>query len=551
MIITCDECSTRFRLDESLLKDEGSKVRCSLCKHVFTAFPTASDALLDMEPPAQPDMDTPPITFGETGQKDQDKPSWERASDSSGEDLLDFDDTDFDDDMDQGKAQADIEISFEDSDTDFDMENGLSFEEEDTSGSPDLTFDEKEITFDEADITFDEQDGLETVDTQSRQDSPAEKGEEAEELDGIDFETLEPDSLQEPADDDQFSVFDEDLETKEDISLGLELEAGDADKIQDMDPEQTVSDSSREDLEPDEGMEFDLEKEFSAYDEVLDQETEPREETQPQGETQEFVLEEKASEADDFQPEDALGLDDYEETDLDDLDKEKTGSDDLNEEAPAPRRPARAPLIPPLDPDGEMGETEKRTRKKARSALSAPVLVLLLLFLLTAGGYVAATSLGYKIPFLSEIKIPFIQQYLPQKTQEPVPAPDPIPDQKSVTGRFVTNDTAGELFIITGKIENPAQIAYTDIQVKGTLFQKDKIAAMTQTAFCGTIVSEEDLKSGNVADIIARLKTRDSNAPPAKLQPGNTVPFMLVFSDLPKNLQNFTVEVLGFEKAEK
>ena len=262
MIITCDECSTRFRLDESLLKDEGSKVRCSLCKHVFTAFPPAGDALLDMETPAQPDMDTPPITFGETGQKDQDKPSWERTSDSSGEDLLDFDDTDFDDDLDQGKAQADIEISFEDSDTDFDMENGLSFEEEDTSGSPDLTFDEKEITFDEADITFDEQDGLETVDTQSRQDSPAEIGEEAEELDGIDFETLEPDSLQEPADDDQFSVFDEDLETKEDISLGLELEAGDADKTQDMDPEQTLSDPSREDLEPDEGMEFDLEKEF-------------------------------------------------------------------------------------------------------------------------------------------------------------------------------------------------------------------------------------------------------------------------------------------------
>ncbi len=38
----------------------------------------------------------------------------------------------------------------------------------------------------------------------------------------------------------------------------------------------------------------------------------------------------------------------------------------------------------------------------------------------------------------------------------------------------MTNDAAGELFIITGKIENPAQISYQRIQVKGTLFQKEK-----------------------------------------------------------------------------
>lgn len=39
MIITCENCSTRFTLDESLLSSEGSKVRCSQCRHVFLAFP--------------------------------------------------------------------------------------------------------------------------------------------------------------------------------------------------------------------------------------------------------------------------------------------------------------------------------------------------------------------------------------------------------------------------------------------------------------------------------------------------------------------------------
>lgn len=41
MVIQCESCRTEFNLDESLLNDEGSKVRCSRCRHVFTAYPSA------------------------------------------------------------------------------------------------------------------------------------------------------------------------------------------------------------------------------------------------------------------------------------------------------------------------------------------------------------------------------------------------------------------------------------------------------------------------------------------------------------------------------
>lgn len=39
MIVACEQCESRFRLDDSLLKDEGSKVRCSQCGHVFLVRP--------------------------------------------------------------------------------------------------------------------------------------------------------------------------------------------------------------------------------------------------------------------------------------------------------------------------------------------------------------------------------------------------------------------------------------------------------------------------------------------------------------------------------
>ena len=300
----------------------------------------------------------------------------------------------------------------------------------------------------------------------------------------------------------------------------------DDENLDNVQEELELGDISSDDSEPEFDLAFDLD-EKEGEDDVSD------------------GLDEKEDEDDVFDGLDEFDDPDFEKTDMEDTDP----SDAPSHEPPPPRRPARASLIHPLDPEDEPMESEKRPAKK-RAAIGSPVLVLILLFLLAGGGYIAATFLGYKIPFLPEIQIPFIEQYLPEKTPEIVSYPDPIPDQKSVTGRFIANDNAGELFIITGKIENPAQIPYRRIQVKGTLFQKEKTAAMSQIAFCGNIIPEKALKTGRIEDLITQLKipggTADINE---KIMPGDFVPFMLVFADLPRNLENFTVEVAGFEKA--
>ncbi|MBW2311369.1 MAG: zinc-ribbon domain-containing protein [Deltaproteobacteria bacterium] len=38
MIVECEQCHTKFRLDDKLLKETGSKVRCSVCSHKFIVF---------------------------------------------------------------------------------------------------------------------------------------------------------------------------------------------------------------------------------------------------------------------------------------------------------------------------------------------------------------------------------------------------------------------------------------------------------------------------------------------------------------------------------
>ncbi|HEX9079597.1 MAG TPA: DUF3426 domain-containing protein [Desulfuromonadaceae bacterium] len=62
MIIQCEQCNTKFRLDDSKVTDKGVKVRCAKCRNVFTVRKES------VEPEAQPDLDAmftqPPSDFG-------------------------------------------------------------------------------------------------------------------------------------------------------------------------------------------------------------------------------------------------------------------------------------------------------------------------------------------------------------------------------------------------------------------------------------------------------------------------------------------------------
>src|SRR6056297_637722 len=53
MIVTCEACGTSYRLKTSMVKETGSKVRCSRCEHVFIVYPPSALAQQDAESPAR------------------------------------------------------------------------------------------------------------------------------------------------------------------------------------------------------------------------------------------------------------------------------------------------------------------------------------------------------------------------------------------------------------------------------------------------------------------------------------------------------------------
>lgn len=138
-------------------------------------------------------------------------------------------------------------------------------------------------------------------------------------------------------------------------------------------------------------------------------------------------------------------------------------------------------------------------------------------------------------------------------TEKPTPEAvekKPVPNERSINGKFVSNKNGGTLFIITGLVDNPSDISYSHIEVEGTLSTKKNLIAKTKKVFCGNYITDEMLKSGDIDEIMKLLQVKegDSNSN-ENIKPGSAVTFMIVFSDLPEELQNFNVKVAGFDKA--
>jgi len=86
MIIICEKCNTKFNLDENLLKQTGSKVRCSKCQNIFMAYP-----LLELE---NSDLSDEEIIQQEKTDSDIEMPDFKISNSGHKEEKIDFSDID-------------------------------------------------------------------------------------------------------------------------------------------------------------------------------------------------------------------------------------------------------------------------------------------------------------------------------------------------------------------------------------------------------------------------------------------------------------------------
>jgi predicted Zn finger-like uncharacterized protein len=129
MIVTCNECESSFNVDDSLIKADGSKVRCSKCSSVFVVYPDISDAEIGEDA----DDFSPEMDEDLGADLDSDEEIDDLAIESSaGDELPELDDmVDFDDDE-SAIAEVAEEGTLDEEELDLDLEEESVAEADET-----------------------------------------------------------------------------------------------------------------------------------------------------------------------------------------------------------------------------------------------------------------------------------------------------------------------------------------------------------------------------------------------------------------------------------
>jgi predicted Zn finger-like uncharacterized protein len=191
----------------------------------------------------------------------------------------------------------------------------------------------------------------------------------------------------------------------------------------------------------------------------------------------------------------------------------------------------------------DRGFEERAAMQRPRKGVGKPVLVFILLILLlggAAGALYYVHHMGVKIPVISD----YLNQYLAPGTPDAgnikiKPSPDPASE-------FIDNAKAGRLFVISGQVKNEYNHPRSLIMIKGTIFTTGKKPFKNETVYCGNIIDSVKLASMDLQGIAARLMNRfGDNQSNVKVPPGKTIPYMIVFSNVPPDLDEFAVEVVS------
>ena len=488
MIIPCENCNVRFNLDENLIKESGSKVRCSKCQHIFVAYKPASaeegGPVRDVaeESAEQPDVwaEQPPSS-GETDESEQQGPE---VPEELSDEPLDFDL--FESEQDQDEEGFSLEdLGFGDGTSPGEKPEATK----ESSAEEDIVAQE-EITA--QDVGFQEEQAAEAV-AEPTQEAAAE--EDVEQEAAIPDVSLAEEPLPEEAPPSTEKVVEEELEAEEDISLddlSLEEEPA-ADEALQATEETAEEDISLDDLSLEEPS---AEEEFP--------------EALVTGEGAEEEAEEIEAALSEAVPVASL---------------EETEEVEEREEEPVPVPPPIAQQAPP-----------------SRRRISMPFMVLLVLVLVGGGAYGAYTvleSLDIKIPFLESLKGAATSEATDRGNMHASLL------EGLISGEFVDNKSVGRLFVIKGKLRNDYREARNFIRVKGILYLKDGKVAQDRIVYCGNVLSDTDLQVLDKDTITQKLGNRfGADKSNFRVPSGKVLPFMVVFSDIPQQVGEFSVEVV-------
>jgi predicted Zn finger-like uncharacterized protein len=492
-----DEAGSDFEMEET------AELDLSEMDNILEAeddLSKGAESTADEEPDFSLDLDLD----DETGQSDGTPPT--TAAEPEVADDLDFE---LDLDEDEDSADAEVEIGPE-----LELEETEELSLSDTDDGIGLT--EKQEAEDSIDENADELDFALDLgeDEDADNDSLAVELGDAEEFDLSDLDSvLDEEDLQTDTDEEpeelELNLEDDMIEDSDDKASDIQLESTEKFDLSDID--QMIDTDEIEEVEEAELEEVELDYEID-------------------GDAQDFLAEDESVEP-------AVAAQEKMD-DTFDMGALKDG-DDVKE---------------PSDfTDSKKSKAAARMKKTAGRKLSAPMRILLILVLLVGGAFGAheiLKSMGIKISFTDAFKkVPYVGDLIKPAVKD---AGNLYIDifEKSVAGKFVDNPKIGTLFVVTGKLKNEYKHSRRFIRVTGKIFKKGRALVKAESTYCGNLLSETELKSLGQVLMTKRLKNRFGDKRiNMKVNKGQQIPFMIVFSNIPSGLEEYSVQVAGSEKS--
>jgi predicted Zn finger-like uncharacterized protein len=172
--------------------------------------------------------------------------------------------------------------------------------------------------------------------------------------------------------------------------------------------------------------------------------------------------------------------------------------------------------------------------------------ILLIILLIVLAFIIGALALFFFAPGL-----------LPLKSVEPVKKEEVTDTSvrrlsfKDVSGSFVPSNKLGQLFVIRGEVVNENMRARSFILLKGSIYDGEGNRVRQKLIYAGNTFDEDQLRELSMEEIDMELKKESGQKNRnVNIQPMSSVPFMIVFENLPDNVGEFEVEAVSSSPAE-
>jgi predicted Zn finger-like uncharacterized protein len=221
---------------------------------------------------------------------------------------------------------------------------------------------------------------------------------------------------------------------------------------------------------------------------------------------------------------------------------------------PKPPKPAegitpQAAVIPPAEEEEAEDEEEMERPRASFWTPGRLVAYSILVFLVVGSVYF------WLNPGITRDVLNFVSPGTGDRLLGPVPKTGPVTtvggiNFAEVKERFTKSTASGDLLIISGLAVNEYEYPVGRVKLRGKILDNTGKLLGEVEAFAGNLLTDEEMNRLSDKEILAELqKPEGSDMPNTGIRSRASIPFMIVFMNPPKEVDEFIIELIGVERA--